>query len=55
MDEKLDELQQTPRDPTTPESIKIKEEFWKKMSENLKHMKEMVEGWIEEDKKNEIK
>ena len=51
MVKKLDELKQEPKDPNSPESIKIKEEFWKKMSTHLEHTKNMIEGWIKEDKR----
>jgi hypothetical protein len=55
MVKKLDELKQEPRDPDSLESIKIKDEFWKKMSEHLEHTKNMIEGWVEEARKNETK
>jgi hypothetical protein len=55
MEKKIDELKQEPNDPNSPESVKIKEEFWKKMAEHLEHTKSMVARWIKEDKQNEIK
>ena len=48
----LNELKQEPKDP---ESIKIKEEFWKKMAAHLENTKNMIKKWAEEDRQNEIK
>jgi hypothetical protein len=55
MPEKIDELKHGHRTPNSAESIKIKEEFWKKMSDHLENTKNMIKKWAEEDKQNEIK
>jgi len=50
MVKKIDELINIPKNIDSPESIKIKEEFWKKMHDHLEHTKKMVEDWQEEDR-----
>lgn len=55
MTDSLNELSKNPKDPNSPESVKIKKEFWNKMSDYFEHTKSMIEGWSKEDKKNEIK
>ena len=52
MVKKLDELINPPKDPNSAESIQIKTEFWKKMSDHLEHTKKMIKEWQEEDRRN---
>jgi hypothetical protein len=55
MVKKIDELKSIPRDPNSAESIEIKIEFWKKMSEQMKRTRKMIEDWQKEDHQNENK
>jgi hypothetical protein len=52
VEKKLDELTSVPRDPNTPESIEIKKEFWRKMSENFDKLGRRLREWEEEDSRN---
>ena len=55
MVDKLDELQQEPKDPNSPESQQFLQGIHRECLEHQIKMKRMIAEWQEEDKQNEIK
>ena len=54
MVDKLDELQQQPKDPNSPESQAFLREIQRRGAEHQAKMKKMIAEWQAEDKQNEI-